>query len=87
MEGSWLSVTPLPHDIAYVRDFTDSHGRLHHIACWLDSREEVLRAADLLTKHDIFIEAGPAKHNISQAFTSTSMNQAAIAWRFTQAAI
>ncbi len=67
-EGAWLSVTPLTHDIAYVRDFTDQHGRLHHIAYWLDAREEVLRAADILTEHDIFIEAGPAKHNISQAF-------------------
>ncbi len=67
-EGAWLSVTPLSHDIAYVRDFTGAKGRLHHIAYWLDSREEVLRAADILTEHDIFIEAGPAKHNISQAF-------------------
>ncbi len=67
-EGAWLSVTPLTHDIAYVRDFTGTHGRLHHIAYWLDAREEVLRAADILTEHDIFIEAGPAKHNISQAF-------------------
>lgn len=67
-EGAWLSVTPLTHDIAYVRDFTGARGRLHHIAYWLDSREEVLRAADILTEHDIFIEAGPAKHNISQAF-------------------
>ncbi|HLW02889.1 MAG TPA: catechol 2,3-dioxygenase [Ktedonobacterales bacterium] len=67
-EGAWLSVTALTHDIAYVRDFTGTKGRLHHIAYWLDSREEVLRAADLLTEHDIFIEAGPAKHNISQAF-------------------
>jgi len=67
-EGAWLSVTPLTHDIAYVRDFTSQHGRLHHLAYWLDAREEVLRAADILTEHDIFIEAGPAKHNISQAF-------------------
>ena len=67
-EGAWLSVTPLTHDIAYVRDFTGTRGRLHHIAYWLDAREEVLRAADILTEHDIFIEAGPAKHNISQAF-------------------
>ncbi len=67
-EGAWLSVTPLTHDIAYVRDFSGTRGRLHHVAYWLDAREEVLRAADILTEHDIFIEAGPAKHNISQAF-------------------
>lgn len=67
-EGAWLSVTPLVHDIAYTRDFTGSHGRLHHIAYWVDAREEVLRAADVMSEHDIFIEAGPAKHNITQAF-------------------
>ncbi|HLI87042.1 MAG TPA: catechol 2,3-dioxygenase [Ktedonobacteraceae bacterium] len=67
-EGAWLSVTPLTHDIAYTLDATGSRGRLHHIAYWLDTREDVLRAADILTEHDIFIEAGPARHNISQAF-------------------
>lgn len=67
-EGAWLSVTPLVHDIAYTRDFARNHGRLHHIAYWLDSREEVLRTADVLMENDVFIEAGPAKHNITQAF-------------------
>jgi catechol 2,3-dioxygenase len=67
-EGAWMSVTPLVHDIAYTRDFARSRGRLHHVAYWLDGREDVLRSADILTEHDIFIEAGPAKHNITQAF-------------------
>ena len=67
-EGAWLSVTPLVHDIAYTRDFARLHGRLHHLAYWVDAREEVLRTADVLTENDIFIEAGPAKHNITQAF-------------------
>jgi catechol 2,3-dioxygenase len=67
-EGAWLSVTPLVHDIAYTRDFARNHGRLHHLAYWLDTREEVLRTADILMENDIFIEAGPAKHNITQGF-------------------
>jgi catechol 2,3-dioxygenase len=66
--GAWLSVTPLVHDIAYTRDFTGNRGRLHHIAYWLDNQEDVLRTADILSENDIFIEAGPAKHNITQAF-------------------
>lgn len=66
--GAWLSVTPLMHDIAYVRDFTGTRGRLHHVAYWVDNREDVLRAADILLENNIFLEAGPAKHNISQAF-------------------
>jgi catechol 2,3-dioxygenase len=67
-EGAWLSVTPLVHDIAYTRDFTNTRGRLHHIAYWVDTREDVLRAADIMADNDVFIEAGPAKHNITQAF-------------------
>jgi catechol 2,3-dioxygenase len=67
-DGAWLSVTPLMHDIAYVRDFHGQRGRFHHVAYWVDSRDEVLRAADVFTENQIFIEAGPAKHNISQAF-------------------
>ena len=67
-EGAWLSVTPLVHDIAYTRDFTSTRGRLHHISYWVDTREDVLRAADIMADNDVFIEAGPAKHNITQAF-------------------
>jgi catechol 2,3-dioxygenase len=66
--GAWLSVTPLVHDIAYTYDGTGHKGRFHHVAYWLDNREDLLRAADILTENDIFIEAGPAKHNVSQAF-------------------
>lgn len=66
--GAWLSVTQLVHDIAYTRDFTGRRGRLHHAAFWLSNREDILRAADILTEHGVRIETGPAKHSITQAF-------------------
>jgi catechol 2,3-dioxygenase len=66
--AAWLSVTPLVHDIAYTLDATRSRARLHHIAYWVDNREDVLRAADILLENDIFIETGPSKHAITQAF-------------------
>jgi len=66
--AAWISVTPLVHDIAYVRDATGAGGRLHHVAFWMDNREDILRAADLLMENGIFIEAGPAKHSVTQAF-------------------
>ena len=34
-------------------------GRLHHIAFAVDSREGILRAADLALDHGVFIETGP----------------------------
>jgi catechol 2,3-dioxygenase len=66
--AAWLSVTPLVHDIAYTHDLSGHKGRFHHVAYWLDSREDILRAADIFTEHGVFIEAGPAKHNVTQAF-------------------
>jgi len=66
--GSWLSPSPVHHQIAYVLDAKHGSARLHHLAFWVDEREDVLRAADILSEAGIFIEAGPAKHNNSQGF-------------------
>ena len=51
-----------------VLDVKGASGRLHHISLWVDNREDVLRAADVLAENGIFIEAGPSKHNNSQGF-------------------
>ena len=66
--GSWMSPSPVHHQLAYVVDVKGAHGRLHHFSLWVDNREDVLRAADILAENGIFIEAGPAKHNNSQGF-------------------
>lgn len=66
--GSWLSPSAIHHQLAYVLDAKGGHGRLHHFSLWVDNREDVLRAADILRENGIFIEAGPAKHNNSQGF-------------------
>ena len=63
-----MSSSPVHHEVAYVVDVKGMHGRLHHLSLWVDEQSEVLRAADILSEHGIFIEAGPAKHNNSQAF-------------------
>ncbi len=66
--GSWLSASPVHHEVAYVKDIKGAHGRLHHVSLWVDNRDDVLRAADILSENGIKIEAGPAKHNNSQGF-------------------
>ncbi|MBV5335637.1 VOC family protein, partial [bacterium] len=66
--GSWLSNTAVHHEIAWVLDVKGGSGRLHHFSLWVDNREDVLRAADILKEAGIFVEAGPSKHNNSQAF-------------------
>jgi catechol 2,3-dioxygenase len=64
--GAWLSLSIAAHELIYVADARHAQGRLHHLAFWVDTREEVLRAADLFIEYLIPIEFAPSKHTISQ---------------------
>ncbi len=66
--GAWLSVSIAAHELIYVADAYGAHGRLHHLAFWVDTREECLRAADLFVDSGIYIEAAPSKHAVAQGF-------------------
>jgi catechol 2,3-dioxygenase len=66
--GMWLTVTNKSYDIAYTQDRTMTHGRFHHLTYAVDSREDVLRAADIFLENNILIETGPHKHAIQQTF-------------------
>jgi catechol 2,3-dioxygenase len=66
--GAWLAATFKSYDIAFTRDHSKAHGRFHHLTYAMDSREDVLHAADILTENGTFIEAGPHKHTIGQTF-------------------
>ncbi|HLZ60308.1 MAG TPA: catechol 2,3-dioxygenase [Ktedonosporobacter sp.] len=66
--GVWLTFTNKTYDVVYTKDATGSMGRLHHIAYWVDSREEVLRAADIYLENGVYIEFAPGKHAIAQGF-------------------
>jgi len=66
--GAWLSVSPLVHEIAVMRDGRGVGGRLHHIAYWYGVPQHLSDIADLLVENGIKIEAGPGKHGVSQAY-------------------
>jgi catechol 2,3-dioxygenase len=66
--GAWLSLTIAAHELIYVADARGLNGRLHHLAFWVDTREECLRAADLFVDNDVPIEAAPSKHGVAQGF-------------------
>ena len=66
--GAWLSLTIAAHELIYVHDARDAGGRLHHLAFWVDTREECLRAADIFVDNDVPIEAAPSKHGVAQGF-------------------
>jgi catechol 2,3-dioxygenase len=66
--GAWLAATMKSYDLAFTRDHSHARGRFHHLTYAMDSREDVLRAADILTENGTFIETGPHKHSIGQTF-------------------
>ena len=57
------------YDLVYTEDDRRCRGRLHHIAFATDTREDILRAADVfLGQAGVHIETGPHKHAIQQTF-------------------
>ncbi|HEV1999906.1 MAG TPA: VOC family protein, partial [Xanthobacteraceae bacterium] len=68
LAGLWVTATNKSYDLAIARDHTGARGRFHHVTYAVDSREEVLRAADIFLEHGVFIETGPHKHAIQQTF-------------------
>jgi catechol 2,3-dioxygenase len=66
--GAWMSASIAAHELIYTADFHGAKGRLHHLAFWVDTREECLRAADIWLDNGIHIEAAPSKHAIAQGF-------------------
>jgi catechol 2,3-dioxygenase len=65
--GVWMSCSTKAHDIAFVRDERD--GSLHHASYLLETWEQVLRAADLLTVHRVALDIGPLRHGITRGTT------------------
>ncbi len=65
--GVWLTCSAKAHDIAIVR-----HGepaKLHHVSFQLGSWEQVLRAADIMSKNRVSIDIGPTRHGITNGTT------------------
>ena len=66
--GMWMTATNKSYDFAYTRDHYGLSGRFHHVTYAVDSREDVLRAADVFLENGVHIETGPHKHAIQQTF-------------------
>ena len=66
--GAWVTTTNKTYDLAFTLDHYGAHGRFHHLTYALDSREEVLRAADIFLENGVYIETGPHKHAVQQTF-------------------
>ncbi|ROO85209.1 catechol 2,3-dioxygenase [Actinocorallia herbida] len=64
----WYSISDKSYDVVYTSDWLGARGRLHHVAFATDTREDILRAADVFLEAGIHIETGPHKHAIQQTF-------------------
>jgi len=66
--GVWVTSNNKTYDVAFTADHYGAVGRFHHVTFALDSREEILRAADVFLENGVHIETGPHKHAIQQTF-------------------
>ena len=64
----WYHFSLKSYDVVYSDDWTKHGDRLHHIAFAPDTREDILKAADVFLEHGVHIESGPHKHAINQTF-------------------
>ncbi len=64
--ATWLYRTTTPHDLAFV---AGPRMGLHHIAFFLDSWEDVLKAADVMGKNRTKIDVAPTRHGITRGTT------------------
>jgi catechol 2,3-dioxygenase len=61
-----LSVCERSHDFGIVPDMSSVRGRINHVAFWLDQREDLRRASDLLLESGVAIEFGPGRHGMGE---------------------
>jgi catechol 2,3-dioxygenase len=54
------------HDLGLGIDMSGIPGRLHHVAFWVDTQDELLRCADLLVEQGTALEYGPGRHGIGE---------------------
>lgn len=64
----WFRFQQKSYDVVYSEDWTGTRGRFHHLAFAPDTREDILKAADIFLENEVHIEYGPYKHAINQTF-------------------
>lgn len=65
--ASWLAKTNLSHELAFMRNAEQSGSRLHHVAYYVDTADQMVRAATILADAGVEIEWGPGQHGTSGA--------------------
>ncbi len=64
--ATWMSCSNTPHDIAFVGGPVTG---IHHVAYFLDNWNDVLHAADVMSKNRVKIDVTPQRHGITRGYT------------------
>lgn len=63
----FLSGSTKPHDIAF--QLQAEPNRFHHVSFWLESANDVIKAADLIGKYRIPVDVSPNRHGVTRGMT------------------
>ena len=80
--GGWVTCNNKSYDLAFTRDHYGAKGRFHHVTYALDSREDILRAADIFLENGVPSRPGRTSTRSSRPSSSTSTSPAATASRW-----
>jgi catechol 2,3-dioxygenase len=65
--GIFLTCSMKEHDIAFIKH--PEKDKFHHASFYLNTWEDVLRAADLISMHDTPLDIGPTRHGLTHGQT------------------
>ncbi|SEQ99602.1 catechol 2,3-dioxygenase [Amphritea atlantica] len=65
--AGFLTASMKAHDVAFIE--CPEPGKLHHASFFLDTWEDVLRAADLISMEDVSLDIGPTRHGLTHGKT------------------
>lgn len=65
--AQFLTASMKAHDVAFIEH--PEPGKLHHASFFLDTWEDVLRAADLISMNDVSLDIGPTRHGLTHGKT------------------
>ncbi|MBR9867423.1 MAG: catechol 2,3-dioxygenase [Oceanospirillales bacterium] len=65
--AGFLTVGMKAHDVAFIE--CPEPGKFHHASFFLETWEDVLRAADLISMEDVSLDIGPTRHGLTHGKT------------------
>jgi len=65
--ANFLTSSMKAHDVAFIKH--PEKGKFHHASFYLNTWEDVLRAADIISMEDISLDIGPTRHGLTHGET------------------